>query len=406
MRNYRHKKLMKNKKYHFETQSIHSGRTDNDPHGSLVSPIYQNVTFTFDTVEDGQKLFSKEESGYWYTRGNNPTTNELEQRIAILEQTEAALAFGSGMGAISAALIANLKSGDHIIATPSLYGCTFTLIHELLEKFGVTVSHVDLNDHAAVEAAITPNTKIIYMESPVNPLLDVYDLERIAKQAKQHGLLTICDNTLMSPVLQNPAVHGIDIVVHSATKYLNGHGDVLAGVACSTAEMIAHIRGSTFNDLGAVLSPNDAWLLMRGLKTITLRVNKHVENANKVAEFLQSHKAVKKVYYPGLASHPAQALMGTQMHGGGGIVCVELNADLEQSKKFMNALQLCLRAVSLGDPETLVSHPASMSASNIPVEERARMGISDSMIRISVGLEHAQDIIDDLDLALQVSLTI
>lgn len=391
---------MKNKNHHFETQSIHAGRTDKDPHGSLASPIYQNVTFTFDRVEDGQKLFSKEASGYWYTRGNNPTTNELEQRLAILEKTEAAIAFGSGMGAISAALIANLKSGDHIIATPSLYGCTFTLIHDLLEKFGVTISHVDLNDADAVNASIQTNTKIIYMESPVNPLLDVFDLERIANQAKQHGLLTICDNTLMSPVLQNPAVHGVDIVVHSATKYLNGHGDVLAGVACGTQEMMDHIRGTTLNDLGAVISPNDAWLLMRGLKTLSLRVHKHVDNATRIAEFLEQHSGVKKVYYPGLASHPAQSLMGTQMHGGGGIVCVELDADLEQSKRFMNALELCLRAVSLGDPETLVSHPASMSASNIPEAQRARMGISDSLIRIAVGLEHHQDIIDDLEQAL------
>ncbi|NNM14429.1 MAG: aminotransferase class I/II-fold pyridoxal phosphate-dependent enzyme, partial [Gammaproteobacteria bacterium] len=391
---------MKNKNHHFETQSIHAGRTDKDPHGSLASPIYQNVTFTFDRVEDGQKLFSKEASGYWYTRGNNPTTNELEQRLAILEKTEAAIAFGSGMGAISAALIANLKSGDHIIATPSLYGCTFTLIHDLLEKFGVTISHVDLNDADAVNASIQTNTKIIYMESPVNPLLDVFDLERIANQAKQHGLLTICDNTLMSPVLQNPAVHGVDIVVHSATKYLNGHGDVLAGVACGTQEMMDHIRGTTLNDLGAVISPNDAWLLMRGLKTLSLRVHKHVDNATRIAEFLEQHSGVKKVYYPGLASHPAQSLMGKQMHGGGGIVCVELDADLEQSKRFMNALELCLRAVSLGDPETLVSHPASMSASNIPEAQRARMGISDSLIRIAVGLEHHQDIIDDLEQAL------
>lgn len=391
---------MSNKKYHFETQSIHGGRTDKDPHGSLSTPIYQNVTFTFDNVEHGGQLFAREEDGYWYTRRNNPTTNELEQRLAILEKTEAATVFGSGMGAISAALIANLKSGDHIIATPSLYGCTFTLMHDLLSKFNISVSHVDLNDTAAVEAAITANTKIIYIETPVNPLLDVVDLERISSLAKKHGLLTICDNTLMSPVLQNPCVHGVDIVVHSATKYLNGHGDVLAGAVCSTAEMIEHIRSTALNDIGAVLSPNDAWLLMRGLKTLSLRVNKHVANAEKIAEFLQKHSAVKKVYYPGLSDHPAQALMGKQMKGGGGVVCFELDATLQQSKKFMNALELCLRAVSLGDPETLVSHPASMSASNVPEEKRRELGITDGMIRLAVGLEHHQDIIDDLDQAL------
>lgn len=391
---------MKKKEYHFETQSIHAGRTDHDPHGSLSTPIYQNVTFSFNDVDYGGKLFSREESGYWYTRRNNPTTNELEQRLAILEKTEAAIAFGSGMGAISAALIANLQSGDHIITTPSLYGCTFTLIHDLLDKFGVSVSHIDLNDHSAVETAITPNTKIIYLETPVNPLLDVVDLSRVCKQAKQHGLLTICDNTLMSPVLQNPSVHGVDIVVHSATKYLNGHGDVLAGILCANADMVEHIRSTVFNDIGAVLSPNDAWLLMRGLKTLSLRVNKHVENANKIAAYLDSHAEVKKVYYPGLPSHPAHALMGTQMRGGGGVICFELKANLEQSKTFMNALELCLRAVSLGDPETLISHPASMSASNVPEEERLKLGITDGMIRLAVGLEHHQDIIDDLDQAI------
>jgi len=391
---------MPNKKHHFETQTIHAGRTDKDPHGSLTTPIYQNVTFTFDNVEHGGKLFAKEESGYWYSRRNNPTTNELEQRLAVLEQTEAAVVFGSGMGAISSALISNLKQGDHIITSPSLYGCTFTIMHELLEKFGVSVSHVDLNDEAAVAASITPSTKIIYIETPVNPLLDVVDLKRIATQAKQHGILTICDNTLMSPVLQNPSLHGIDIVVHSATKYLNGHGDVLAGALCGTADMVEHIRSTSLNDLGAVISPNDAWLLMRGLKTLTLRVNKHVENAGKISAFLNNHAKVKKVYYPGLKDHPAQALMGTQMHGGGGIVCLELNVSFEQTKKFMNALKLCMRAVSLGDPETLVSHPASMSASNIPEAERLKLGITDGMIRIAVGLEHHQDIIDDLEQAL------
>ena len=388
------------KKYHFETQTIHAGRTQEDQYGALSTPIYQNVTFTFDNVEHGGKLFSREESGYWYSRRNNPTTNEMEQRIAILEATEDAIAFSSGMGAISAALISNLKAGDHLLATPSLYGCTFTLMHELLAKFDISVTHVDLNDISAVEAAIQANTKLIYIETPVNPLLDVVDLKRITTVAKKHNLLTLCDNTLMSPVLQQPAKHGVDIVVHSATKYLNGHGDVLAGVVCSNAEMIEHIRSSALNDIGAVISPNDAWLLMRGMKTLSLRVAKHCSNAEKIAHFLEAHDSVKKVYYPGLDSHPAKALMGTQMHGGGGVVCFELDASFEQTKQFMNAVELCYRAVSLGDPETLISHPASMSASNVPEEERLKLGITNGMIRLAVGLEHAQDIINDLEQAL------
>ena len=390
----------KDKNHRFETQSIHGGRDHSDPHGALASPIYQSVTFSFPTVEAGGKLFAKEEDGYWYSRRNNPTTHELERRLALLERTEDAMVFGSGMGAISSALISNLEQGDHIIATPSLYGCTFTLIHDLLAKFGVTISHVDLNDKAALTNAIQANTKIIYVETPVNPLLEVYDLESISAIAQSHGLLTICDNTLMSPVLQNPAIHGIDIVVHSATKYLNGHGDVLAGAICSTAEMIEHIRSTSLNDLGAVISPNDAWLLMRGLKTLKLRVNQHVSNAQTIAEFLDGHAKVKAVYYPGLATHAAQALMGKQMHGGGGLVCFELNGDLDSAKKFMNRLELCTKAVSLGDPETLISHPASMSASNIPEEERAKMGISNTLIRLAVGLEHVDDILEDLELGL------
>jgi len=378
-------KLNKHKKYHFETQTIHAGRIEEDQHGALSTPIYQNVTFTFDNVEHGGKLFAKEQSGYWYSRRNNPTTNELEQRIAILECTEDAIAFSSGMGAISASLLSNLKAGDHIIATPSLYGCTFTLMHELLSKFNISVSHIDLNDIAAVEDAIRPNTKLIYIETPVNPLLDVVDLNRITTLAKKHKLLTVCDNTLMSPVLQQPAKHGVDIVVHSATKYLNGHGDVLAGVLCSSVAMVENVRGSALNDIGAVISPNDAWLLMRGLKTLSLRVAKHVSNAEKIATFLETHSKIKKVYYPGLDSHPAKTLMGTQMYGGGGVVCFELNADFTQTKKFMNAVELCYRAVSLGDPETLISHPASMSASNVPEEERLKLGITDGMIRLAVG---------------------
>ena len=393
-------KKTKHKNHHFETQTIHAGRTQEDQHGALSTPIYQNVTFTFDNVEHGGKLFAREEDGYWYSRRNNPTTNEAEQRIAILEATDGAIAFSSGMGAISAALISNLKAGDHLLATPSLYGCTFTLMHELLAKFDISVTHVDLNDISAVEAAIQSNTKLIYIETPVNPLLDVVDLKRITTLAKQHNLLTICDNTLMSPVLQQPAKHGVDIVAHSATKYLNGHGDVLAGVLCSNAEMIEHIRSTALNDIGAVISPNDAWLLMRGMKTLSLRVAKHCINAEKIAQFLEAHSSVKKVYYPGLDSHPAKALMGTQMHGGGGVVCFELDASFEQTKKFMNAVELCYRAVSLGDPETLISHPASMSASNVPEEERLKLGITDGMIRLAVGLEHAQDIINDLEQAL------
>ncbi len=387
---------------HLETNTIHAGKMHDAQHGALSTPIYQTATFIFDDVQQGSNRFLGEEQGYIYGRLGNPTVRELEVKMATLEGTEDAAAFGSGMGAVSSVLLANLNKGDHIVASSALYGCSFALINHKFADLGIEATFVDMTNQTEVEEAIKPNTKVIYLETPVNPNLVVFDLEMLAKIAKTHQLVSIIDNTFMSPVLQNPAKYGFDLIVHSATKYLNGHGDVVAGIACGSADQIQNIKLTTLKDMGAVISPNDAWLIIRGLKTLHLRVERHCQNAQKVAEFLESNHAVREVYYPGLSSHMGNRFIGSQMKAGGGVIAFELNADFEQAVQFMNSLQMCVIAVSLGDAETLIQHPASMTHSTYSVEEREKAGITDTLIRIAVGLEHVDDIIADLQQALNL----
>jgi len=384
---------------HIETNSIHAGKLQGDQFGSLSTPIYQTSTYVFDNVAQGAARFMGEEAGFIYGRLGNPTVVELEKRMATLESTEAAAAFGSGMGAISATLLANLNNGDHLIASSALYGCTFSLFNHKFPQLGIEVSFVDMNNEQQVLEAIKENTKVIYLETPINPNLVVTDLSKIAKIAKEHRLVSIVDNTFLSPVLQNPALLGIDLIVHSATKYLNGHGDVIAGITCGSAEQIENIKLTTLKDMGAVMSPNDAWLIIRGLKTLTIRVERHCSNAQKVAEFLENHPIIKQVNYPGLPSHAGHALIGTQMKGAGGVIAFEIDGSFQDAVCFMNSLSMCSIAVSLGDAETLIEHPASMTHSPYEPEERAAAGISDTLVRLSVGLEHIEDIIGDLEQA-------
>ncbi|WP_298769371.1 PLP-dependent aspartate aminotransferase family protein [uncultured Shewanella sp.] len=386
-------------KWKLATQTIHAGHQKNSE-GALVTPLCQSATFVFDNARQGGARFSGEEQGYIYTRLGNPTTAELERKMAVLEGSEEAVAVASGMAAISSALLANLTQGDHLVASKAVYGCTFSLMTGQLTKFGIQVTLVDFNDHHAICAAIKPETKVLFCETPVNPHLDVFDLSAIADIAKRYGLVSIVDNTFMTPLLQRPISQGIDIVVHSATKYLNGHGDVIAGMICASAAQMEVIKYEIIKDFGGVLSPHDAWLILRGLKTLDVRLTRHCDNAEKVAEFLASHPLVSKVYYPGLNSHSGFALMGTQMKRGGGVIAFELQASLEQSISFVDRLSLIAIAVSLGDAETLIQHPASMTHSPYSLEERAEAGISDSLLRISVGLESVEDIIEDLNQAL------
>jgi methionine-gamma-lyase len=392
------------KSKHFETNTIHAGKMRDSQHGALTSPIYQTSTFVFDTVEQGADRFQGEQPGYIYGRLGNPTLTELEQKMAVLESTESAAVFGSGMGAISASLLANLKCGDHLITSKALYGCSFALCNHKLPDFGIEVSFVDLTDEQQIRDAVKPNTKVIYFETPVNPNLDVIDIKMVVSIAKAHNLLSIIDNTFMSPALSQPATMGVDLVVHSATKYLNGHGDVVAGIACGTQEMIDHIKLTTLKDMGATMSPNDAWLILRGLKTLHLRIERHCANAETVADFLEQHPAIDKVYYPGLKSHPGNKFIGTQMKAAGGVIAFELKGDMQDAINFMNSLKMCVIAVSLGDAETLIQHPASMTHSPYTPEERAAAGITDTLVRIAVGLEHVEDIVSDLEQALHNSL--
>ncbi|MBB3169639.1 trans-sulfuration enzyme family protein [Simiduia aestuariiviva] len=388
---------------HIETNTIHGGKTSQGEFGPLSTPIYQTSTFVFDSVQQGADRFAGESQGHIYSRLGNPTVDELEARMALLEGTEAAAAFGSGMGAVSASVLGLLKQGDHMVTSHRLYGCTFALFNHQLPAFGIEVSFVDLSDEAAVRGALKPNTKVIYGETPINPCLSVIDLDMIAAIAKPRGITTIIDNTFMSPVLQQPAKHGIDIILHSATKFLNGHGDVVAGILCGPKEMMDHIKMTTRKDMGAIISPHDAWLIIRGLKTLHLRVERHNQNALSLATYLSEHPLVAKVDYPGLPGHPGYKLLGKQMRGGGGVLAFEMKGTFDQAVAFMNQLQMCKRAVSLGDAETLIQHPASMTHSTYEPEELAAAGIPRTLIRLAAGLEHVDDIIADLEQALSAA---
>ena len=386
---------MKNSKY-VETQAIHSGRINDEQFGSLATPLYQTSTFIFENAQQGADRFAGEAEGFIYGRLGNPTVRQLEMRVAAMEEMEDAAATATGMAAISGALLANLQCGDHIISSSALYGCSYALISHMLTKFGIEVSFVDMQVPENIEAAIKPNTKVIFLETPINPNLVVLDLKRILAISKHHKILSIVDNTFLTPVLQQPGKFGADIVVHSATKYLNGHGDVVAGIICSSAEIISNIKLTALKDIGATMSPHDAWLIMRGLKTLPLRMERHCSNAQSIAEFLESHPMIDKVYYPGLKSHDGYKFIGTQMKAAGGVIAFELNADLKGGEEFINRMNLFSIAVSLGDAESLIQHPASMTHSPYTPEERIEAGISDSLIRISVGLEHVNDLVEDL----------
>ncbi|EDP99404.1 trans-sulfuration enzyme family protein [Shewanella benthica] len=369
-------------------------------HASHTRRTYQRQfrgTFVFDSAQQGAARFAGDEAGYIYTRLGNPTTAELERKMAELEGAAAAAATASGMAAVSSALLANLSQGDHLVASKAVYGCTFSLMTTQLIKFGIEVSLVDFKDLDAISAAITEKTKVLFCETPVNPHLDVFDLDALVSIAKKHGLISIIDNTFMTPLLQQPLAHGVDLVVHSATKYLNGHGDVIAGIICGSDEQIEKIKFETMKDLGGVLSPHDAWLILRGLKTLDVRMERHCDNAEKVVEYLLSHPKVLKVYYPGIEGSYGQYLLGKQMRRGGGVIAFELDADLDLSIEFINSLQLFSIAVSLGDAESLIQHPASMTHATYDKNQREAAGIGENLLRISVGIESVEDLIVDLE---------
>lgn len=389
----------------FATRAIHHGYRPDAHHGALVPPIYQTSTYAFPTVEYGAACFSGEQKAHFYSRISNPTLDLLEQRMAVLEGAEAAVSFASGMGAITATAWTLLGAGDEIIVDRTLYGCTHTFFEHGLTRFGVTVTRLDLSDATVLEGAISSRTRFVYFETPANPNMRMIDIAAVSAIARRHGALVLVDNTYCSPYLQRPLELGADVVLHSATKYLNGHGDVTAGIVACNAELAQRIRLEGLKDMtGAVLSPNDAHLIMRGLKTLALRMDRHCDNAERIAAMLAAHPAVAVVHYPGLATDPCHALARRQMRRYGGMLAFELKGGLDAGRRFMNALELVTRAVSLGDAETLAQHPATMTHSTYTPEERARAGISDGLVRLSAGLEDVEDLIADIEAALAVAV--
>ena len=393
---------MEMKKLGLGTTAIHAGTLKN-LYGTLAMPIYQTSTFIFDSAEQGGRRFALEEAGYIYTRLGNPTTTVLENKIAALEEGEAGIAMSSGMGAISSTLWTVLKAGDHVVTDKTLYGCTFALMNHGLTKFGVEVTFVDTSNLDEVKKAMKKNTRVVYLETPANPNLKIVDLEALSKIAHTNpNTLVIVDNTFATPYMQKPLKLGADIVVHSVTKYINGHGDVIAGLVVTNKELADQIRFVGLKDMtGAVLGPQDAYYIIRGMKTFEIRMERHCANAKKVVEFLNKHPKIEKVYYPGLETHPGYEIAKKQMKDFGAMISFELKGGFEAGKTLLNNLKLCSLAVSLGDTETLIQHPASMTHSPYTKEEREAAGITDGLVRLSVGLENVEDIIADLEQGLE-----
>ncbi len=394
---------MKNDACGFGTKAIHAGNVKDLQYGALTTPIYQSSTFVFDSCEQGGRRFAGAENGYIYTRLGNPTTSVLESKVAALEGGEAALATASGMGAISSCLWTIASAGKHIIADGTLYGCTFALLNHGIQRYGVDVDFIDTSDLDAVKSHLRPNTVAVYLETPANPNLKITDIAEVSKLVHDYNseIKVVCDNTFASPALQNPLFLGADVVVHSATKYLNGHGDVVAGFVVGKADFIGQVRMFGLKDMtGAVLDPLAAFLLLRGLKTLELRMARHCENASKIAAFLSEHPAVEKVNYPGLKTHKGHEIAARQMKDFGGMLSFEVRGGKEAGMKLVNALQLITVAVSLGDAESLIEHPASMTHATYSAEELAASGIAPGLIRLSAGLENTEDLIADLKKAL------
>ncbi|ASC03320.1 methionine gamma-lyase [Fusobacterium polymorphum] len=393
---------METKKCGLGTTAIHAGTLKN-LYGTLAMPIYQTSTFIFDSAEQGGRRFALEEAGYIYTRLGNPTTTVLENKIAALEEGEAAVATSSGMGAISSTLWTVLKAGDHVVTDKTLYGCTFALMCHGLTRFGIEVTFVDTSNLDEVKNAMKENTRVVYLETPANPNLKIVDLEALSKLAHTNpNTLVIVDNTFATPYMQKPLKLGADIVVHSVTKYINGHGDVIAGLVITNKELADQIRFVGLKDMtGAVLGPQDAYYIIRGMKTFEIRMERHCKNAKKVVEFLNKHPKIERVYYPGLETHPGHEIAKKQMKDFGAMISFELKGGFEAGKTLLNNLKLCSLAVSLGDTETLIQHPASMTHSPYTKEEREAAGITDGLVRLSVGLENVEDIIADLEQGLE-----
>ncbi len=382
------------------TRSVHAGCKPDSLYGAVSVPIYQSSTFAFESVEQGAARFSGDEAGYIYTRMGNPTVAALEEAVASMEGGHSALATSSGMAAIATVLLAYLEAGAHVVGTDAVYGPSRVIVEKHFRRFGVQSDFVDTSSPENIRAAIRPETKLLYIETPENPTIRLTDIEACADIAREHGLLLVVDNTFATPVLQRPLEHGADIVVHSMTKFLNGHADVVAGIIVTSNEEQQTTLREMLNYHGGCIDPHQAWLVHRGLKTLGLRLQQAQRNAEAISELLHAHPAVNWVRYPGAPDHPQHRLVKKQMDGPGAILCFGLHGGLERSRQLLEQLTIPTLAVSLGGVETLIEHPASMTHAGLSRAAREKAGITDDLIRLAVGCEDAQDLVADLRAAL------
>lgn len=385
----------------FETQAIRT-QTEKTKFKEHSTPLYLTSSYVFDNAEEMRASFADEKERNIYSRYSNPNTSEFVQKMCLLEQAESGFAFASGMAAVFSTFAALLDAGDHIISSSSVFGSTQTMLNKILPKWNISTSFFKVDDYQAIESLVQPNTKVIYAESPTNPAVDILDLEYLGKFAKAHDLILIIDNCFATPYLQQPIKFGADLVIHSATKLLDGQGRVLGGATVGKAELIHKIYLFARNT-GPALSPFNAWVLSKSLETLAVRIDKHCENAMTVAKFLEKHPRIKRVKYPFLKSHPQQKLAKKQMKHGGNVVAFDLVGGLEAGRTFLDKIQLLSLTANLGDTRTIVSHPASTTHAKLTDEERKTAGITPGMVRISVGLEHPDDIIKDLLQALEAN---
>jgi len=383
----------------FNSKLIHAG-ADKDKFGSATVPIYQTSTFAFESADEGAKCFSGESNGFIYTRIGNPTIQALEKQIAILEGGFGGIATSSGMGAVSSIYMGLLKQGDHMVSTNAVYGPSRVVMESYFSKFGVESSYIITSNIDNIKKAIKPNTKVLYIETPTNPTMEITDLKACVALAREHNIITVVDNTFCSPYLQRPLELGIDVVFHSMTKFINGHADIVAGIIITRTEELYKILRSAMVNMGCNMDPHQAYLVLRGVKTLAIRVDRAQQNAIKVADYLEKHPKVEWVKYPGLKSHPQYELAKKQMFGPGAMISFELKGGFSAGKTLMDNVQLAMLAVSLGGVETLIQHPASMTHSKLSAEAKEKANITQGLVRFAVGIEDVEDIIADLDQAL------
>jgi methionine-gamma-lyase len=384
----------------FATLAVHAGEAPCPATGAVDTPIYQSTTFAAADSDEMAALYSGERPGYMYTRYGNPTVRAFEEKIAALEAGEAALAFASGMAAVSSAILGYVQAGDHVVAARSLYGAAYNFLNRKLPAMGASTTFVPSTRAEDFEKALQPNTRLIYFESPSNPTLEISDIAALARTARAHGIPSVIDNTFASPALQQPLKLGITVVVHSATKYLCGHGDAMGGAVIGPQDYIGHLSRDVLRDFGGIMSPFNAWLILRGIRTLHLRVPAQCSNAQKIVEFLAQHPRVERVNYPGLPSHPGHDLAKRQMKAFGAMISFEVKGGYEGGKQVMDRVEIFARAASLGDTRSLIVHSASTSHRAVPRDERLAIGIADGLVRLSVGVEAVEDLIHDLDQAL------